>query len=243
VRRATCIIFLMLNLVVGVQAHSQTAVATPTVEQREPQKVLKTKWFYRFFRKFVVDVDGELRKKNIEIVSCSFISAKKQETFSYPGIGPCLFSSFRESMSKKNGVIYAWGKTPWGDLRPLRIEWHPTAKSWWHIYQIYREFANEDKAVAKKSTSGSSVNSIVGEIKMFFSSDFPVQRLAIVTNPARRIDGIIENQGTLQIILNRSLLQNKPLNFEWSTNINPTKLDRGFYFSTDGMPLVEEASK
>ncbi len=235
--RQTLSLLLVLGLLVSGQAFGQTASAA---EPAQPQSLAGTKLLYKIFKTVVVDIDAELKKQQIEIVSCSLVSAKKQKTFNYPGLGPCLFGELRDAMSGKYGVVYAWGKTPFGELKPLRIEWHPTTTGWWSIYKVYREFQNEDKAVQKKSSGVSATNSLIGELRLFFPADFPIRQLAIVTEPAQRKDGIIENQGTLQLILNRTMMAGRPLDFVWSTNINPVKLDRHFYFRSNGAPLIGE---
>jgi hypothetical protein len=227
-----------LYTIIALLIWATTATGAPS-QPSEPTSLHGSKWTYRFFSWVALDVDTALKEQGIEIESCTYQSLAQRKSISYRGLGPCLFQGFGESMGSNNlsGTIFAWGKTPWGPLNGLRIEWRPVEGGWGAALRSWFDLQLEPWFKWRKSTRTLSSQSLLGEIKLYFPDNFPVQLLAMSSRPIRRKDGVLEFEGRLAISSEKNHLENTEVT--WETNANPIRLKRHFFLHAHTAVLEE----
>jgi hypothetical protein len=205
-----------------------------------PEKIQDNGLLYKAFKTIASDVDASLADQHISIYACTYRSFPSNEEFSYEGLGPCLFQDFKESMktSSISGVIYAWGKTPWGDLSPIRIIWRPGVSGWWKAMMAWFDLSFERVFVLLKSERQLSDGDLVGTMDFYFNANFPVQNLKISTSPVRRQNGILEMKGELQFISDHWAAHSGTI--KWRTNFNPVRRSRPFFLKGNGDSGAEQ---
>lgn len=221
---------MMKSLVAALILASNLVFAQEAPQPPSETQIRRAKLAYRVLTWLAADIDAAFKAQKIEIESCTYQSDYKHVSTSYKGIGPCLFESFRESMhtASLSGRIYAWGSTPWGRLTGLRMEWRPVKGGWVDAIRTWLDLQLEPFFEWRKSEKMLSSQTFLGEMKMYFPSDFPVQKLELTSRPVQRKDGILEFEGTFLISSEKTQLHNTVIS--WDTNLNPLRTERHFYF-------------